>query len=513
MATDKTERIEVRASSSLNVSSGKTPDVDSVFVQMAVNSMPIIQIGLQPAGTSSSQVKKVVASLETEKMGDLQQEIFDRQLGASLNDVTVTLKGDSETKTKTFSGHVMAPAKNLGFGLIDQQIKLVGNEISLNALRPYIYAGLPEGANQKLAEKGETETASSSNIMTRLMEVLGARADNFKNTTNSSSFNNPVNFTMARQIHNVNLQVIPLLQKIASNSPTATYEAFKLLESLEEFEQRAIRRAINDTIGNTILQCSGSFFDTFLSFLSGFQMFYVPDPTGNGAGSVKPFRDMVGDNTETKFVDPQYLSLTAEDMDYGPVQQVLVQGVPQTSGANMEKAKDEKFVVPTLVSNTIFVWPPSAGVINGNFRPVSIPFWLPDSIDLTENYRDAKVENSGGWDISRYMTEKDALRDSIVEVLKKPYLELIKEYANNIYCQTALASYLIVMKCPLDFDWKVGTRYELKDKSTGTTLFRGFASQLTHNISGLRNSLAADTTVIFSHVEYGSFYLPQGRGL
>lgn len=484
-------------------------DISSLRISLGINTIPIMELGLQPLSSAKDPVRPVITAEEATRMGAVQTECFNRS-DDSLKQIDVTLEVDG-TNPQSYSwfGAPIAPTKSLGFGFVDHKIQLYGRELFLNALRPYIYAPLPVGSNAKLQDADSSEEVSDGRIMARLVRLLKARMDAFEKTTNLSPFNNPELFVMTRQIHAVNQDRLPALEDIAANSPSALYRSFQHVAQLGEVEQRFINRSINATLENTLLQASGGFFDAFVSLLTAFQMYYVPAIGGSTSGSVKPFRSMVRDDVETKSVDPQYLSFISANTDYGPIQQVLVQGVMQSNISNAENSSSSsQTVTPDLTANTLLSWPESIQVLNGNFRPVGPPLWMPDNISVFEKYVDSKVESSGGWDIVKYNAEVTAMRDAKQRVLKGPYLDILKEYADNIYCQTALAPYSAVIKAPLDFSWEVGKRYEIKDIETGEVLFRGFLGQLTHNISGIRNSLSADTTLIFSHAEYGFFRLP-----
>jgi hypothetical protein len=488
--------------------------VDTINVFNSINSIPYMEIGVQP-GNSKTQVLAMSDAMQVETMAALQRFAFSSRDEMASVSVQLTAgykeSGQDITSEAVFWGMPVAPSKSAGFGIVNQSIKLYGGEIYYNSFRPYIYGPLPCESNNNRAEGAKKEDSDSSNIMQRAYDLLMKRVDMFKQVTISGAFNSQATYAMAKQVHNINLKQLPRIKALAESSTEALYESFDGLKTLDDGEYNQIKAAINDAILNMLLTSSGNFFDTLTGFLNAFQLYYVPDKTGLGYGAVRPFRTMVlNDNLVRKKIDTQYLSFSAEDYDYGPIQQVLVQGVFQTDRANAvkeEEARAASSIVPELRANTIFVWPESASVINGNFRPVGPPMWLPTSLRMFSRYEHKEaVEESGGWTISDYTKEQTKINTSIDRVLMEQYLAIIKEYAHNVFSQSALAAYTAVVRVPLDFSWEVGTRYEVVSQS-GSVLFAGFLTQMNHNISGIRNSLSAWTTLVFSHVEYGDFEL------
>lgn len=486
--------------------------VDSVDVYQSINSIPYIEISLQP-GNEEMQVMEVPDALEVSQMEALQRFAFSTRDTLSSLDIKLLAeyKGSGpvlDGGTKLY-GTPVAPSKSAGFGFVDQKVKLYGVEVYLNAFRPYIYSPLPSKANINSSEGAIPEAPDGSNIMMRMYDLVKARMDLFENTTIKSPYNSAATRQMAIEVHDVNRKLLDYIQKICAASSEAVYKSFEGLNNLSPNESRAIKESINNAILANVLSSSSNFFDTLTAFLNSFQLFYVPDKTGKGVGKVLPLRYMLQNtNLQKRVIDTEYLSFSAEDYDYGPIQQVLVQGVFQTDMANAESdSKSLSSLVPQLQANTILVWPETVPVVNGNFRPVGPPAWLPNNLDIFDKHEDkSDITASGGWQISDYVAERKKVNEAIDKMLRKEYLDIIKEYAHNIYIQASLASYTAVIRAPLDFSWEVGVRYEISSPS-GVVLFRGFLTQLNHKVSGMKNSLSAWTTLVFSHVEYGSFTL------
>jgi hypothetical protein len=503
-------RVDYSPAAGTGVAGGQ---VDTVDVYQSINAIPYIEVGLQP-GTETTKVVQVTEALQIQEMEALQRFAFSDRNSVASVDIKLTAgykeSGQIIEGGQTFFGMPVAPSKNVGMGTVNQRLKLYGGEIMFNAFRPFIYGQLPVEANGNPFEGARDQDTNSSNIVQRMVDLVRTRMDNMKRNNNFAHYNSPATYEMARQIHDVNLQQIDRLEMLAAASTEAIYESFSELENLLDNERRAIKYAINKAILDNVLTSTGNFFETLTSFLSAFQLYYVPDPSGLGFGTVRPFRSMLQNtNLVRKVIDTEYLSFSAEDYDYGPIQQILVQGVHQTADSNTEHDdRAAASIVPQLQANTIFVYPESVSVINGNFRPVAPPSWLPADLDVLTRYDTAlaKPEDSGGWDITNYTQERDRIHTSINRVLTGPYLNIIREYAHNIYLQSALAAYTAVMRVPLDFSYQVGVRYEISAPD-GTLMFAGFLTQLNHKISGIRNNLSAWTTLVFSHVEYGGFEL------
>lgn len=480
--------------------------VDSISITASINAIPYAEIGLQP-GTEKTTVYQMSDAIQVAEMEALQRFAFSQRSAAS---VSIQLDNTKTGKpvTSSFYGMPIAPSKSAGFGFVDQKIKLYGTAIFMNAFRPYIYAPLPEDSNAAVPESLGSADSSAPNVMQRAVDLLKARMDMFQDTTVSSG-HDEATLAMAKEIHSVNLRVFPSIEVLARDSTEAIYSSFSELQSLPIDQQEMIKASINNQILNNLLTSSGNFFETVTSFLGQFQLYYVPDSTGAGFGKVRPFRTMVQDDfLVTREVDMEYLSMSAEDYDYGPIQQVLVQGIFQSDLANTEQDHQAaSSVVPELESNTIIVYPETVSVINGNFRPVGPPIWLPTTLHMFDNTRDkTNVTVTGGWKIAEYQEERKRVDEGIDRVLKTAYYNILKEYTKNIYLQSALASYTCVARVPLDYTWKIGVRYEITSV-TGEVLFRGFLTQLNHQLSGIRNNLSAWTTLVFSHVEYGGFKL------
>lgn len=490
-------------------------EVDSITLHQSINSIPYAEIGLQPAA-GDVRVYPVDEALQISEMEALQRFAFSDR--GSVAEIQIRLSSSEESIG--FSGMPIAPTKSVGFGAIEQRIKLYGGEIMLNSFRPYIYASVPGGANDVNRETRGTGAPSGTNVVERAVKLVTERMDNLTDpqrgpmlTSLVAEGSDAATVEMARQIHNVNMQQFPRLQQIANLSTEAVYESWAELEALPN-EGEVIQQSVNLMMLDMLLTSSGNFFEAFTSFLSSFQMYYVPEANGNGYGRVRPYRTMLEESgeTETKIIDAAYLSFSAEDYDYGPISQVLVQGV-FAYGANRvapQKITEAQALVPELRTNTIFAFPEEVTVVNGNFRPVGPPAWLPATVDLFKEWKEPTSRVlQGGWEIKDYTGYRDLLNESLDRVMKGPYASIIKEYAKNIYLQSALAAYTAVARVPLDFSWKVGQRYEVRSQEN-KLLFTGFLTQLNHNISGIRNNLSAWTTLVFSHVEYGYFELHNG---
>lgn len=481
--------------------------VDSVELNFEINNIPYAEVSLH-SSDGAVTVKEFTAAMQLEEMAQLQEYLFGEREGISR--VTVTSEGD-DAGSWSFGGIPVGPTKNAGRGSVSNRIKLMGVDLRLNALRPYIYGpSITDIANAE----GELENATApdgDNIMDRLLQILKKRMEFFGdgNNTNLSSFNSASTAEMARTIHNANQTNLTFLEQVVSNSDEAVYESFQDLDARPEHEKRQLKGSINGMLAELGLTSDSNFFNTLLDVAAAFQLYYVPSMEGTELGRFRPLRTMTDNSdNEEKVININNIVSTAGDYNYGPCQQVLVQGVFQMDVANVDnESKSESFVVPELQASTIFVYPQTANVTNGNFRIVGPPTWLPTTIEMFEDRNNvAEIPAAGGWDIEDYISSVDRIHGLMENVMKDVYLKIVEEYASNIYAQVALASFICTVQIPLDMSWELGKRYTVQD-SDGTVLFKGFLQRMSHNVSGLREGLNATTYLTFTHVEYSTFTL------
>lgn len=486
--------------------------VDSVIMNYGVDELPYMDVSVHRSD-GDVVVEDVLPANQIVAMASAQEAAFgDRNEGSF---ITINVTSKEGTQQEVFAGYPVAPTQTIGQGMVKRGIRILGVGSRLNAIRPYIYgpSWLDVANDQNVFLNPDAPV--DANILERYLTLLEQRMEFFENDANInvSSLNSAATAEMARQIHTTNKDDsnFGALREIVKNSDEAVYESWSRLGDLPPEQQKPFQYSINRMLVEQGMTTHAHFFNTLVTTMRLFQLYYVPSSGSESAvGSFRPYRFKTDNSTaQTKVISPRNLATMSSDMEYGPIHQILVQGVLQSNIANYRAdSKKESRPAPELLANTIYAYPENATAQQANFRTVGPPQWMPLSPTLLTAKEDIPpyTEGTKGWKITDYVRKADELSNRIDRVFRGPYIDIIKEYANNLYSQMALAPYNINARVPLDLDWEVGNRYRVVDEDQNL-LFTGFLSKMRHSVSGLRDTLSADTFLTFTHVEYGTFEL------
>lgn len=138
-----------------------------------------------------------------------------------------------------------------------------------------------------------------------------------------------------------------------------------------------------------------------------------------------------------------------------------------------------------------------------------LPAWIPPTISSGSNLLNI---------IKRSLEGKRPSAATVIDEANKALNNasdltsaILQEIARARYRDAALQADSVSATCPLDFTWKVGTRYKITADADGEkqALFNGTVSAITHQISRpqLGGAGICQTSISFSHVEMGDYSL------
>lgn len=473
--------------------------IDGISLSYAVGAIPQVHINIHEISSAKDggiELKRVLVADETDKMARFQQAAFEGEASR----ISVTVKSGDE-QTLEFSGSVLGPTRKVYSSFYSNGVKVVHDLEAVNSYVPHIYS-----LSQALNRSGlEFEGSQFTNVFGALRELLKKRHKDFEVMFATAKFNDPASKESIQQLHERNMQVFPIVEKILTDSETLggpTYEGFADFsgDALKE-----LNRSIFSALMSTVFRLNSQFFYALVQLAEEFQSFYVPPYMGSSEyGYFRSHRHKV---EEGEPVQPRIVgaSLSSTVQDRFPVQQVIVSGQPPALWR--QSKENQNNIYQFLGDNpTCAVFPRNPPKENGNNYPIPIPSWIPSTLLKP----DTSAKGQASRDLELFLAEADDknLSNLIQQQLQPAVQRVVEELAETTYKNIALANYLVEVNSLLNFDLHPGRSYNVQDED-GRLLFTGFLYGVTHNISGLASTLDASTSMSFYAVKYSNFTLPE----
>jgi len=474
-----------RPNAEVKLPSGKEFVPDSVRIVYAVDSFPYATVSMHEKRGGTTRVDDVKSSEAAGPAGELQKVMFQARFtpDASLR----LFDGHSELE---FAGYVSDPRANMSPGSVGNTVT-IGHESSLiNALR---LSSLPEiKGDYRL--KLESVTGDLAERFTKVTDTI---VSNYESDPTQYLIEQSGDSGVLSQIHETNKKILPLWKTLLKNSVGGVGWPEITTPPTTGTQLSQFNLGVNDAIRNTLKQGTGGFMGTIRSLTSEFQLAFVPSKY---VGSLGKFINWTSILAEESNLGP--LDFTHGEFSGGSPRILPVSNVIVSLTAN-SFYRDS--VVPSVgkvasVKN-IAMWPEKFQ--GGNIIPLSAPRWFPTMLDVSKN----DFQEQPNQTLANYESKFKKAVELRSKIEDEVYRVLLLRYARNYYNYASLRESTASVTIPMDLSIEVGKRYELKTQEG--VIGSGFLQRVTHNMhTGGNNSSAATTSLLFSHVEFTGFELP-----
>jgi hypothetical protein len=249
---------------------------------------------------------------------------------------------------------------------------------------------------------------------------------------------------------------------------------------------------LNDEIASHICKNSSNLLSGILTLLPNFLMNVILD-VNNGNGKFEPafvHPDLAGKNAQTFTIETESVSWTAGSTELIPVNGIVVLGKSNDYAANKTDTS----------LNIVGAWPKNAST-GGSVLIKPIPAWLD-------------LNNTNGVNVitKEALTEKELTTDVSKAIVRTTYEKikkqtaagkvnkLLEEWAKMHYYINAFGDSVARLICPLNYTITPGKLVTVIAKGSGVRLFKGFITDVTHDVIISDKSGSAKTTVVLNYI-------------
>jgi len=445
----------------------------------------------QQATGDNAQAVDALSLNHTSRIGALQNTLFQARTTPD-SQIVIT---DDRGHTLTFKGYLGNPSYRAGSGSLGNVRMVLHESVRLSGYRGMIYApdvNAREGAGANTDGTMPFMDFSSTSMSVRFMEVLDFQIKYWvsRGAVNETPFSKEVKAAW----HALNTTLYPDLKKVmnASNDST-TWEEFKGIP--DEDNNR-----ISGFMRDVITQQSNNFFGNFGLFQNGFQCQFVPGFAANGPlGYFIGWKEMTTVDPTALTLPVKSISISGGDKRFLPVTHVFVGGSMDSCWRVGAGGGQGNIPAPVLVA-----WPETP-YVGGQVLHDSGPPWLAQVSPGDSSQFEA--QEGQGLSLDQYRSGRTAVNKFIGNLIDTKKAPILKRWARNLYALTALQNSSTTFTIPLDVSILPGKRYGVFD-TFDNYLFAGFLDQVQHTIQTQGKEGDATTTLTFTHVEAGSFILP-----
>lgn len=477
---------------------GASVSVESLRIEMDINTFPVAKVN-GPAG-ADGEVKEPITSESLSRIQGLQQK---RLSGVISPDVSISAT-DGIGGSMSFTGFLSAPILETSSTNTAEQFSAIGIDALVDAIDMSIYrAGYFSTRKQKgqgvklkpIPEAKEGDVGKTIRGVTR--SLLG----NYENSLALET--TPISIALLQMRHEINMGgPIGLWLSILGGSKV-TFESWAAA-----FEKNGrIATRLSERVYEVMASRTPGFWNVVRSFMSEFQMFYVPSFSGTGK--------FVRADEKVSEEASGGMNVSAEGVSLADGSQRLL----QVGGVLMIGSS-----APTVRSQTggmqpraMAYWP--SPLISGHIHEITPPWWLLDpegmpifDAEFTKPTEEElkKEEEEGAEPLDLDLAKRNKRirtgadwRDEVEEVSTGVMTEICKV----MFADLQLAGSTAVLTLPLNFRMnnRVGKRVtvSIRVKNGDSPTFTAFVSGITHSID-LRNgrSLNSSTQVRLTHARY-----------
>lgn len=385
------------------------------------------------------------------------------QIGVSANDGT----GNELALT----GYISQPRFDVSFGSTGASVAIVHPIAILETLNTSIYR-----SDDSIFQDVPPESLMNDNPAAVMKSVLERMIEN----TDLEDGNDA---DIKKNIHTKNQEALNIWYSILDASELE-------IPNLSDVDPEKLIQAIMDVY----LGSNGDFLNVIASFQLQFQMMLIPnmESEGNALGKFIHLGEQVTMESTDKKVNIDSINISAGISSLLPVTQVAMRGIPEIIfQENVNKIN--------IRESEIGAWPLVLPETGRTEIVTALP-WMP-----TEVTTRSISPSSDAMDLAVYKAIKNSEK-AAAQKIKEAYNDTAIWWCKNHYINTALVSAGAQISVPLDFSWTIGLRYKIQDEND--VLFTGFLMGIEHTLQSSPRAATANTSLYFSHVELGSFELP-----
>lgn len=476
------------AKMSVTVNGGEY-SAESIRVRLAVNEVPTATVCVVQR---TSEVVKAVMSQEV--MDVMRERQMKRLAGVDEPDMVVEVDDGNGGKMK-MRGYLVSPMLDLSPTRVADQFTILGCDGILDALDLSIYkAGV-----KPFRGEGSTTRDGSPQLDPIPAARSGQLPSLFREVTEKLVGNYAHSLSME---DSASIRVLNAQQHAANiKKPMEAWYAILDKSQVHYDSWDAAFKESHDMAGNMaerikqmLTQKAGGFWSTINGLMAAFQMYYVPDPEGNG-------RLYRSDRRVTGYEKAKTISVSRLSIADGSQYVLPIGGVVMVAPAATAFRGETQVEIPGT-SGVVGQYPNP--LLSGFIQREMPPVWLVNDrgrpIIGSEIDKSRTLNDKPNFQIPTYL-----IRRADVNVHKtksdNTTSEVLNESCKVMFIAAQLAHSSVSVTTPVDLTITIGERFEITIGGGG--VFTGFANEVIHSID-LREGkeLTSFTQINFTHVLY-----------
>lgn len=298
--------------------------------------------------------------------------------------------------------------------------------------------------------------------------------------------------------HELNKKCLPIIKELCERSTKFGWKA-TLSKLTDEGLKGQTDTHIRECLYRHLAAGRGSFLSTIAAVCEDFQCFlYCADENGTTKYEMRN-RFYAMDNPHTLTVPIQ--SLTAATGSGNGI-------FPTRYVVTVVKSPKSYYDASGAAATSFFGYPEKNMQEGGTAIPVSPPTWMASILSNIEMPKSGDTPAAKGLTRTKAKTRLKKLKKKL-KSRRVDAATILRQWLRTYYRWVALGTSQATVTMPMIKKVQAGERYLVKNAS-GKTLFRGFASNVSYNLqTGSGSSNSATVYVLFTHVEFGDFNLPE----
>lgn len=301
-----------------------------------------------------------------------------------------------------------------------------------------------------------------------------------------------------RRQHELNKKCLPLIKELCENS-----KAFGWKDTLYQLSDEGLKGQtdthIRQCLQRHLAASRGSFISTILAVCDDFQCFlYCEDNNGETRYEMRSCYYAMDDPQDITIPIQSLQATTGSGNSIFPARYVVT----------TVKAPKGYYSPNGSASTSFCGYPESNMEEGGTALPVSPPTWMASILANIEAPESGESPQAKGFTSTSSKEKMEKVKDKF-KSRNEDTATILRHWLAVYYRWVTLGTSQATVTIPMVQKVQSGERYTVKNPA-GDTLFTGFASYVTYNLqTGSGTSNSATVTIVFTHVEFGDFKLPE----
>jgi hypothetical protein len=452
-----------------------------------------IDMGINTAATATLQMgvnteKIVIEPLASEILDDIRKHQQKRLEGVTTPDVSVFVDDGLDGKFN-MTGFLASPVLEISDGNIGYQANILDKASILDGLDLSFYNVAVDVPRQK--EKPEDLPEPTGDVCKLLLDITNLLVGKY-------------GLALSNEIDPVKKKIIQMRHELNNDGPLKVWREILQKSKVQHNSWTELigmhknsGKHISEKVVTMLCMKSSGFWNIVNQLMSAFQMFYRPDPNGDGYGEFVNNKDKVEGTSGNLELD--IVNLNVRD---GSARILQVGGVIMEAGSATVFRPDER-TSATPACAGCFPETIKKGYVHNEIPPI----WLVDAngLAIMGSEKDQKKTTPPGNDspnlsLSDYVSRREE-GVKYLEETENARSNVMSELCEYMFNELQLADSVLSARIPLNLKVKIGSRQSIRLGDAGTV--EGFVSAVAHSID-LRQGKELDSfsQVTITHVKY-----------